>query len=120
MSYMFTFMHEIDIPKNPAHRRGWIKYQLGLRGLNFAAVGSRLGVTRNTVYVVFRWPYPKVERAIAGALGMKPEQIWPERYDAQGRTNRPMGRQKQSSHARKEIKDTTSASRGNGKNRRAA
>lgn len=38
-------------------------------------------------------PWPKAERLIADAIGVKPEVIWPSRYNADGTTNRPRGRQ---------------------------
>ncbi|MFO1418356.1 MAG: helix-turn-helix domain-containing protein [Methylotetracoccus sp.] len=36
-------------------------------------------------------PYPWAERIIADAIGVKPQEIWPSRYDAEGRPNRTAG-----------------------------
>lgn len=77
-------MNDITVPKNPAHRREWVKYQLGIRGLTVAALGRQYNVTRTTAYVVFRRPYPRMEKAIARALQMQPHEIWPERYRPDG------------------------------------
>lgn len=33
-------------------------------------------------------PYPNGERLIAAAIGVKPWEIWPSRYDADGQPNR--------------------------------
>lgn len=33
-------------------------------------------------------PYPKAERIIADVIGVKPEAIWPSRYDQHGMPNR--------------------------------
>lgn len=106
-------MNDIDIPKDPQARRAWIQYQLKLRGYSLAALGREMGVERNTVYTVFRWPYPRMERAIAERLNLRPEQLWPERYTPQGDPARSRGRQK-STHKH----DTAPAPKsGNGKKR---
>lgn len=60
-----------------------IKYELGA------------GTLRNALYV----PAPKYERLIASFLGMKPEDIWPSRYNQDGtpksgRGERGLGRYK--------------------------
>jgi Ner family transcriptional regulator len=85
-----------DIPQDSQGRRAWIRYQLEARGLSWAELGRRHGVKRNTVLAVFYNPYPRMERAIAEAIGVRPEQIWPERYDENGRPNRQVGRPKNS------------------------
>ena len=38
------------------------------------------GVTRDAVRNATRKKYPKMERAIAAKIGLRPEDIWPERY----------------------------------------
>ena len=40
------------------------------------------GLSPNTLKSALAVPYPKCERIIADALGMKPEDIWPQRYAA--------------------------------------
>ncbi|MEA5444715.1 helix-turn-helix domain-containing protein [Gammaproteobacteria bacterium AB-CW1] len=91
-----TKSHAPDIPSEPRQRREWIKYQLRLRGSSLADVARRHGVSRDAAILALRKPYPRMERAIAEAIGLKPQQIWPERYDAAGFPNRPLGRPKKS------------------------
>lgn len=85
-----------QIPANPRQRREWIKYQLRLRNSSLAQVARDHGVSRDAAILALRKPYPRMERAIANALGLEPIQIWPERYDENGRPNRPLGRPKKS------------------------
>lgn len=86
--------------KKPAQRWAAIKAQLELRGLSLAEIGRRIGLTRAAVYAARHHRYPTVERAIADALGLRPQQIWPERYNAAGlplrrRPNAPFERPNQ-------------------------
>lgn len=85
-------MCPINIPQNATDRRHWIKYQLGMAGSGFAALARELGISRSVPYKALLHPYPRMERAIATKIGVSPEHIWPERYDADGKPNRPMGR----------------------------
>ncbi|MDQ2069345.1 helix-turn-helix domain-containing protein [Natronospira bacteriovora] len=80
------------MPQDSRQRREWIKYQLRLRGSSLAQVARDQGVSRDAATLALRKPYPRMERAIADALGLRPEQLWPERYDEAGRPNRPLGR----------------------------
>jgi Ner family transcriptional regulator len=63
-------------------KKGWSMNQLGLHH----------GYGTNALCLAFRKPYPKAERIIAETLGLRPEQIWPSRYDANGMPNRRRGR----------------------------
>lgn len=67
-------------------------YQLGLRGRTMVSIARRLGLKKDTVYVVWQRPYPRIERVIADMLGIKPEDLFPDRYDAAGKPARRMGR----------------------------
>lgn len=69
-----------DIPSDPVQRNEWIKFQLRMRGSSLSKLARRLGVTRQAVRNALSSPYPKMERAIAAELELKPEDIWPERY----------------------------------------
>lgn len=40
------------------------------------------GYAASTLKAALRVPYPKAERIIADAIGVKPEDIWPSRYDS--------------------------------------
>lgn len=71
-----------DVPKNPAQRREWIKYELRLRGSSLSAVARELGVVRQAVAIALCRPYPRMEEAIAQKLELSPKNIWPERYAA--------------------------------------
>lgn len=84
---------EKRIIRDPAKRRAWIIYQLNLQGRSLADVGrvEGNGAARNTVYAVFRAPYPRMEKLIADALGLRPSQLFPERYDSFGLPLRQRG-----------------------------
>ncbi len=45
-------------------------------------------VKLGTLGVVFLRPYPRMERLIGDTIKIPPEQIWPDRYGADGRPNR--------------------------------
>lgn len=64
------------------------KAEWSLRQLGFAH-----GYTGDSsLSEVFRRPWPKAEAIIAKAIGCKPHEIWPTRYDAKGKPNRQRGR----------------------------
>lgn len=73
-----------QILADPTKRPSWIIFELGLRGLNLANIGRELGVSRTTIYRVWEIRYPKMQAAIAEALGMLPQDLFPERYDENG------------------------------------
>lgn len=79
---MSTSPSSSDIPADPVQRNEWIKYQLRLRGSSLSKLARSLGVTRQAVRNALASPYPKMERAIAAELDLRPEDIWPERYAA--------------------------------------
>ncbi|WP_353960355.1 helix-turn-helix domain-containing protein [Halomonas sabkhae] len=75
---------KLDIPTEPRARWEWIKYQIRARGLSLAELARRLDVDRPALTAVKRYPYPRMERAIADALDLPPAVIWPERWNADG------------------------------------
>lgn len=77
-------MNTADIPKDPAQRWEWIKYQLRVKDTSLAKIARSLGVTGPAVKNAKHSPYPRVERAIAEALGMEPVLLWPDRWDGDG------------------------------------
>jgi len=79
---------DIAIPLDPRIRREWIKFQLRARGSSFSAVARELGIDRRNVQVALARPYLRVERAIAHKLGFEPQQLWPERFNADGSRKR--------------------------------
>ncbi|EIX6453859.1 helix-turn-helix domain-containing protein [Salmonella enterica subsp. enterica serovar Dublin] len=71
----------IDIPSDPEKKREWIKYKLKIQGLSLAALGRKHKTSRQVVSTALYKPSPRWEHEIATALGVKPSEIWPERYD---------------------------------------
>lgn len=87
-----TSIDTATIPTDPRQRREWIKFQLRVRGSSLSQLARELGVTRHTTILALAKPYPRIERAIAKRIGLLPQQVWPERYDEHGQSNRPKGR----------------------------
>jgi len=77
-----------EIPKEPAVRREWIKYQLRLKGYSLRGLGREYGYSGDNAIAALKRPYPKWERIIAEKLGLLPHELWSERYDPDGRPNR--------------------------------
>lgn len=51
------------------------------RGISVAELARQNGYSNPaTFYNVFKAPYPKVERIVAGFLEVEPKEIWPSRY----------------------------------------
>ncbi|EOG1474725.1 helix-turn-helix domain-containing protein [Vibrio parahaemolyticus] len=50
------------------------------RGLSVRQLSREAGLGENTLSNALRSPWPKGERIIAEAIGMKPEDLWPSRY----------------------------------------
>ena len=107
-----------EIPESAPHLRAWVIYQLGLRGTNLAALAREQGVDRTCMYHAFVAPYPRMERIIARALGLEPQQLWPDRYGPDGRSNRKRGRP--SSSGKSTISHNTRADRARNINQRRA
>jgi Ner family transcriptional regulator len=57
-----------------------IKCALEERGHTLASLARKLEVSRSAISKVKVRPSPRVQAAIARAVGMKPEELWPERY----------------------------------------
>jgi Ner family transcriptional regulator len=58
-----------------------IKCALEKKGTNFEQLARENGIAGSTLRNALRFKYPKSERIIASAIGVKPEQIWPSRYN---------------------------------------
>lgn len=79
-------MTEIKQPTETRLLKEWVKYQLRIRGLSFAALAKLHGdVHRYDPAKCFNMSFPKWERIIAAAIDMKPEDLWPERYEARAK-----------------------------------
>ncbi|QSB02677.1 helix-turn-helix domain-containing protein [Methylomonas sp. EFPC1] len=59
-------------------KAGWSLRQLSLH----------YKLSAGTLKVAIQMPYPNGERLIAAAIGLKPQDIWPSRYDSKGQPNR--------------------------------
>lgn len=69
--------------KNTANwHRADVIAALKKRGWSVASLSRAHGLASTTLRgALGREDYPKGERIIADALGMKPEEIWPERFE---------------------------------------
>jgi lambda repressor-like predicted transcriptional regulator len=75
----------VNIPKNPAERRGWIIWQLRNRGWSLSRVARREGVSVQAVSMALMVSSSHLQGVIAGLLDLTPQQLFPEFYDAAGR-----------------------------------
>jgi Ner family transcriptional regulator len=101
----------LQLLRDPAKRRAWVKYQVHLQGKSLAQVATDAGVKRSTLYTVFVKTYPRMEKVVADAVGLPPAVLFPERYDDDGLPTYRMGRPKKSTA--KVAKDSTQLSLGN-------
>lgn len=57
-------------------------------GWSLRALSKHYKLAPGTLGMAIKAPYPNGERLIAAAIGVKPNDIWPSRYDAHGNPNR--------------------------------
>ncbi|MCY1296009.1 Winged helix-turn-helix DNA-binding protein [compost metagenome] len=81
-------MNIADMPRDPAQRWEWIKYQLRIHGCPPAELARQLYVTDRAIRAVKHSPYPRIERAIAETLDVQPIELWPERWNQDGTPRR--------------------------------
>jgi Ner family transcriptional regulator len=62
------------------------------RGHNLAGLSVANGYHPTAAGKALRQPWPAIERLIATAIGVPPQQIWPSRYDSEGNPRRNKGR----------------------------
>ena len=70
-------------------------------GKSLRQLSEENGLASNTLSQALQRPYPNAERIIAAAIGVEPKQIWPSRYDSQGKSSRRKGKRsitKKTSH----------------------
>ena len=72
-------------PRDPRERVAWVKFQLELLGLSFAELARREGVSQKAIRYALYAPSRHLEVAIARAISLTPEVLFPERFDASGR-----------------------------------
>lgn len=51
------------------------------KGFSVRQLSREAGLSENTLANALRSPWPKGQEIIACAIGVKPETIWPSRYD---------------------------------------
>ena len=74
-----------DVPKEPAIRRVWICGQLRIRGTSLRALALKAGVTHQAMSAALMAPNVHLEPAIAEAIGMTAQTLFPERFGPCGR-----------------------------------
>ena len=55
--------------------------ELKKKGTSVRKLSIQNGLSPNTLKSALQFKYPKGERIIAAAIGVKPEEIWPSRYE---------------------------------------
>jgi len=74
----------MNIPKDPAERRVWIVGQLRLRGTSLRRLAAITGVSQQAMSHALTGSSSHLEVVIADALGLTPQQLFPERFTADG------------------------------------
>jgi len=103
---MSIAMPRIDTSKKPAlqdWQPAYIVYQLRLKGLSLRRLSRLHGYAAGSAELANRLPWPKMERLIADALGVTPQQIWPSRYHDDGTSKSGRGERVVSRHKPKDI-----------------
>ncbi len=101
-------------------RRAWVIYQLSLKRQSLASLSRKYGHDRTAAGKALSAPYPAWEKRIAHALDIEPQQLFPERYDADGQPNRTGGRPPAETILLMKMEDSTTGDRRNTQNREAA
>jgi len=65
-----------------------IKAMLALKGYTLISLAKHLEIDRTLLTGLKRTPCPKYEKIIAEIIGNSPLEIWPGRYDSNGKPNR--------------------------------
>ena len=69
------------VPTDPLKRRGWVVWQLKMRGGSLRQLARRVGLTQQSLSYGLVAPHGRAERAIADALDLTVQDLFPERYD---------------------------------------
>lgn len=80
----------LSVPTDPYVRTAWIVMQLRLRNTSLAEIARAHGWSKSVVSQALRSPLYLQEVAIADALDLTPEALFPERYDATGHRRHPV------------------------------
>lgn len=73
-----------DIPDDLNERLGWIKAHLKARDFLISDLANALGIKRSTINNLNLVSYVQVEALISDCLGVRAQDLWPERYDESG------------------------------------
>jgi Ner family transcriptional regulator len=105
----------LDIIKKPVEG-DWhpadVKAALEKKGWSLTRLSQANSYSKTLVAKALHRPYPNMEKIIGKALGTHPMNIWPSRYDENGRPNRLMGPRRKNG--------STGAADGNAQIKRAA
>lgn len=82
---MTTQTSIVNIPKNPAERRGWIIWQLRNRGWSLSRIARDEGVSVQAVSSALMVSSSHLQNVIAGLLDLEPRDLFPEYFDPAGR-----------------------------------
>lgn len=81
-------MRHYRVMSNRGHSTDWpwerVKAELWARGLSLSALAREHDLHRQYVAGVASRPWPRMEAIIADALDLRPQDIWPSRYTADG------------------------------------
>ncbi len=74
-----------EVPPHIYDRRSWIAAKLARRGLSQGRLAAALGCSRQTLGQCLIAPKSaRIDAGIAEAIGLTPQQLFPERYAADG------------------------------------
>lgn len=78
-----------EYQSNPPEPEDWhpadVLAALKKRGHSLAGLSVANGYHPTAAGKALKQPWPALERLVAAAIGVPPEQIWPSRYDGDGR-----------------------------------
>lgn len=78
-------------------RKDWsqekVKAQLILRGTSLQEISLKAGKSRGAASKALKTRWPFMQKKIAEALNVAPQEIWPSVFDGQGNVRPTMGRE---------------------------
>lgn len=95
--YIFVCKHtKLSVKGTRMDKLGWtnedIIAALKSEGWSMRQLSMANGYTANAVQTALHRPYPKMEKLISQAIGVSAHEIWPCRYDEDGKPSRKVGR----------------------------
>jgi Ner family transcriptional regulator len=73
-----------SVLRNPERRWSWLLSQIKQSGSSLAEIARGMELSRSAVQCAKYAAYPRVECVIAKRLGMRVQELFPDRYDADG------------------------------------